>query len=93
MFSANLIAQSAADVWHIEINPESDRLLDGEEIGKLLADKWILLEPGWKVTPSGGPAVLVQHGDSEGVLVSLHGEVDRYRRFGLGTRQPSRVYD
>jgi hypothetical protein len=27
MFSANLIAQSAADVWHIEINPESDRLL------------------------------------------------------------------
>src|SRR6516165_6836218 len=29
MFSANLIAQSAADVWHIEINPESDRLLAG----------------------------------------------------------------
>ena len=27
MFSANLIAQSAVDVWHIEINPESDRLL------------------------------------------------------------------
>jgi hypothetical protein len=27
MISANLIAQSAADVWHIEINPESDRLL------------------------------------------------------------------
>ena len=61
--------------------------------GLPLADKWILLEPGWKITPSGGPAVLVQHGDSEGVLVSLHGEVDRYRRFGIGTRQPSRVYD
>jgi hypothetical protein len=28
MISANLIAQSAADVWHIEINPKSDRLLD-----------------------------------------------------------------
>src|SRR6516162_4224867 len=27
MISANLIAQSAADVRHIEINPESDRLL------------------------------------------------------------------
>ena len=27
MFSANLIAQSAADIWHIEINLESDRLL------------------------------------------------------------------
>ena len=51
--------------------------------------KWVLLESAWKVTPSGGPAVLVQHGDSEGVLVSLHGEVDRYRRLGTGTRQPS----
>ena len=33
--------------------------------------RWISLEPDWKVTPSGGPAVLVQHGDSDGVLVSL----------------------
>ena len=35
-----------------------------------LVGRWILLEPRWKVTPSGGPAVLVQHGDSDGVLVS-----------------------
>jgi hypothetical protein len=34
MFSANLIAQSAADVRHIEINPESDRLLDGRVPGR-----------------------------------------------------------
>ena len=54
--------------------------------------KWVLLEPAWKVTPSGGPAVLVQHGDSEGVLVSLHGDVDRSRRLG-STRQPSRACD
>ena len=29
MIFANLIAQSAADIWHIEINLESDRLLGG----------------------------------------------------------------
>jgi hypothetical protein len=39
--------------------------------------RWISLEPGWKVTPSGGPAVLVQHGDSETVLVFTS---RRYRR-------------
>ena len=60
--------------------------------GLPLAGNWILLEPVWKVRPSGGPAVLVQHGDSEGVLVSLHGDVDRSRRLG-STRLPSRAYD
>ena len=57
--------------------------------GLPLAHKWILLEPGWKVSPSGGPAVLIQHGDSDGVLVSLHGDVDRQRRLGTWTRQPT----
>ena len=54
-----------------------------------LAGRWILLQPRWKVTPSGGPAVLVQHGDSDGVLVSLHGEVDRQRRLVTCTRHPT----
>jgi hypothetical protein len=54
-----------------------------------LAGRWVLLEPRWKITPSGGPAVLVQHGDSDGVLVSLHGDVDRQRRLGTATRHPT----
>ena len=57
--------------------------------GLPLAGNWILLEPGWKVRPSGGPAVLVQRGDSDGILVSLHGDVDRQRRLGTWTRQPT----
>src|SRR6516165_4864730 len=58
MISANLIAQSAADVWHIEINPKSDRLLESKQLQLLhevipnAARFGVLVDPGFTGTPS-----------------------------------------
>jgi len=56
-----------------------------------LAGRWILLEPHWKVTPSGG--LLFWFSTADGLLVSLHGDVYRQRRLGTATRQPDTVHD
>jgi hypothetical protein len=34
---------------------------------------WVSLELGWRITPFGGTEVLVQHKQSDGVVVSLRG--------------------
>jgi hypothetical protein len=36
--TGHLIAQSAADVWHMEINPESDRLLGSANEIRMLSE-------------------------------------------------------
>ena len=68
-------------------------LFNSVRIAKTAIRLQVLLEPRWKVTPSGGSGILVQHCDSDGLLVSLHGDVYRQRRLGTATRQPDTVHD
>ena len=68
-------------------------LFNSVRIAKTAIRLQVLLEPRWKVTPSGGSGILVHHCDSDGLLVSLHGDVYRQRRLGTATRQPDTVHD
>ena len=66
-------------------------LFNSVRIAKTAIRLQVLLEPRWKVTPSGG--LLFWFSTADGLLVSLHGDVYRQRRLGTATRQPDTVHD